>query len=387
MKRPLRVLVVTPFVPSRNAGHGGGRIVAESLLHLAERHRVALLTLRGPGESGVPAELRSALELVEEIARHPIGRSPRRLVSERARVAAIVRRDPPWVVGAEVADARRRLSRIVEQWQPDVVQLEFLAMGRYATAIRPPRPPLLLVHHDAFPDGAEPQSPTWARHTRESLAEVDAVVVFSERDRRRVLDEGHGTPVHVIAPGLEALPQRSATTAEAGVLFVGGFVHAPNVDAAGRLVRTIHPLVRARRPETILTIVGADPPVGALDAQGVVVTGRVPDVLPYLEAAAVVVAPLRYGGGVRVKVMEALGAGKAVVATACAVEGLSVVDGEHLLVRDEDEQFALAVVELLDDDDRRARLGTAARAWAGTSLSWNVAVDRYDAVYAELLAR
>jgi polysaccharide biosynthesis protein PslH len=380
-----RVLVVTPFVPSRQADHGGGRIVAESLLHLATRHRVALLTLRGVDEPAVGEELRSALDHVEEVERVSIGLSPRRLAAERGRVLAMLRREPPWVVGCEVAAARRSLRSLASDWQPDVVQLEFLAMARYATALERPRPPIVLVHYDAAPDGQEGPTPAWARHAGRSLARVDALVVLSEHDRALV-SQLAPSPVRVIRPGLD-LPPRADQDGVGGVLFVGSFSHAPNVEAARRLVEVIHPLVRARYPDATLTIVGADPPPDLSRGVGVRITGRVPDVRPYVERAAVVVAPLAFGAGVRIKVLDALARGKALVATNRAIAGLELRDGEHALIRDDDREFADAVAELLEDPQARTRLGDAARAWAEGNLSWDVALDRYDRLYEELTRR
>ena len=98
-----------------------------------------------------------------------------------------------------------------------------------------------------------------------------------------------------------------------------------------------------------------------LAGDDVVVTGRVQDVTPYLDRAAVVVAPLRLGGGTRVKVLEALAAGKAVVASPLAAEGITQCDGEHLLLAESDEEFADATTRLLDDPDARSALGRRAR--------------------------
>ena len=147
------------------------------------------------------------------------------------------------------------------------------------------------------------------------------------------------------------------------VLFVGGFGHLPNVDAAVRLATQIFPRVRARCPEAALYLVGDKPPrrVRELAGDHVVVTGRVDDVTPYLDRAAVVVAPLRLGGGTRVKVLEALAAGKAVVASPLAAEGIEAVDGEHLLLAESDEELVDATARLLADPDARSSLGRRAR--------------------------
>jgi glycosyltransferase involved in cell wall biosynthesis len=117
------------------------------------------------------------------------------------------------------------------------------------------------------------------------------------------------------------------------------------------------------------------------------VTGEVPDVTPYLAAASIVVAPLRMGGGMRVKVLEALAAGKPVIASGRAVEGLPVTDGKQVILAESDEEFCRAADWLLRHPDERAGLGRRARQWAVANLGWGKSVAAYEALYATLLAR
>ena len=135
-------------------------------------------------------------------------------------------------------------------------------------------------------------------------------------------------------------------------------------------------------------MIGDRPPAWLRDGSwpGVTVTGKVPDVTPHLDRAAVVVAPLSTGGGLRVKVLEALAFGKALVASPLAVEGIALTDGRNYLRADGDAAFADAVALLLGDERRRVELGRAAREWAEANLGWQVTVAAYEALYAELLA-
>lgn len=150
-----------------------------------------------------------------------------------------------------------------------------------------------------------------------------------------------------------------------------------------RLINVILPQVQARIPDAVLRIVGDNTPaqLGKLAKPSVVITGRVPDVTPYLDRAAVVVVPLRLGGGMRVKVLEVLAAGKAVVASRLAVEGLAVVDGMQILLAETDEQFIDVIVQLLADSERRALLAARARVWACANLSWEKSIAAYETLY------
>jgi glycosyltransferase involved in cell wall biosynthesis len=136
-------------------------------------------------------------------------------------------------------------------------------------------------------------------------------------------------------------------------------------------------------------VVGDQPPMELKRAASlhVRVTGRVPDVIPFLDQAAVVVAPLRSGGGMRVKILDALAAGKAIVASPLAVEGLDVRDGQEVLLAESDQGFCNAIVRLLGDAEMRWSLATHARDWACGHLSWDKSVRAYEALYEGLLTR
>jgi glycosyltransferase involved in cell wall biosynthesis len=114
------------------------------------------------------------------------------------------------------------------------------------------------------------------------------------------------------------------------------------------------------------------------------VTGEVADLMPYLEDAAVVVAPIRMGGGMRVKVLEALAAGKAVVTTPLAAEGLDVTGGDQLEIAAGEDEFHTAVLRLLRDEDRRHALGARAWKWSREHLGWDAAIAQYDGLYRSL---
>jgi glycosyltransferase involved in cell wall biosynthesis len=171
------------------------------------------------------------------------------------------------------------------------------------------------------------------------------------------------------------------------VLFVGGFGHVPNVDAAMRLCE-LFPNVLERVPDAQLEIVGANPPprLAAFASERISLAGGVGDVEPYIDRAAVVAAPLRLGGGTRIKVLEALGHGKAVVATPLAVEGLDVRHERELLLAETDAAFSDAVARLLVDREERRHLARAARRWAEQELNLEHSAIAYDALYRDLVS-
>jgi GT2 family glycosyltransferase len=136
------------------------------------------------------------------------------------------------------------------------------------------------------------------------------------------------------------------------LVFVGGFRHSPNLDAARWLLQDIFPRVLHRRPDVRLHLVGAEPPAdirACADGQSVVVHGHLPGLDALLDESRVALAPLRYGAGIKGKVNHALARGLPVVATSCAVEGMHLVHGESVLVADDPAAFADAIVRLYDD--------------------------------------
>ena len=118
-------------------------------------------------------------------------------------------------------------------------------------------------------------------------------------------------------------------------------------------------------------------------ALGIEVTGAVPDVRPFIARAGIIVVPLRVGGGTRLKVLEAMAAGKAIVATRLGAEGLELVDGREALLADEPEAMARAIAALAADGARRAELGRAARARAVRDYRWEGLVEGMEGVYGE----
>jgi hypothetical protein len=151
--------------------------------------------------------------------------------------------------------------------------------------------------------------------------------------------------------------------ARSGLLFVGSFWHAPNVDAVLWLCREVLPLARRQLPDLHARIVGAGAPpeVRALAGEGVEIAGQVPDLQPDLDGARVSLAPLRYGAGVKGKVGEAMAHGLPVVTTSIGAEGMGIEPGRHALVADDAEAFAAAIVCAHQDQDLWESLRDAGR--------------------------
>lgn len=242
----------------------------------------------------------------------------------------------------------------------DVDDIEHLVLARNIAA--PPHWPSKCLQYLRLPAvvGAEVRG----------LRRAAASFVCSELDRRRLARWPGGERVQVVS---NAVPLAAATSPPTDpqaptLLLLGNLGYAPNAAAAERLVARIWPRVRARLPHAALVIAGngADPQSARAWAQapGVEVTGFVADLDALYARSTVVCCPLTVGGGTRVKLIEAAGYGKAMVATAIGAEGLAFRDGHDIVIADDDAAFADACVALLGDAARRARLGRAARVTA-----------------------
>ena len=229
-----------------------------------------------------------------------------------------------------------------------------------------------------------------ARFEREVLRAFDGAVTLSEIDARTLRSL---LPLHSIATvpsgtDIVDVPEFVETGAAPVIAFVGYFKHAPNVDAAQWLANDIMPLVRQHIPNALLRLVGRNAPaaVAELERPGMVeVPGYVEDMVAELSRATVVALPLRTGGGLRGKLLEAWAAGRPVVATPIACEGLDPEGGVHCLIAVETQQFADSLVAALKDPVLRLHLGASGRLLARQRYSVDAAIDAFDVVYDEML--
>jgi glycosyltransferase involved in cell wall biosynthesis len=163
--------------------------------------------------------------------------------------------------------------------------------------------------------------------------------------------------------------------------------YRPNVDAALWFVDQVLDKIRAQVPEVRFFIVGSSPHnrLNSLrERDNVQITGWVPDVNPFLHAAAVYVVPMRMGSGTRLKLLQAMAAGRAVVSTTTGAQGLTLPDGDVLRLADSADDFAQAVIVLLKDAQQRQILGAAGRRYVQENYDWSVIAPRLLRVYDEI---
>jgi GT2 family glycosyltransferase/SAM-dependent methyltransferase/glycosyltransferase involved in cell wall biosynthesis len=210
------------------------------------------------------------------------------------------------------------------------------------------------------------------------ISAADVSLVVSESERIQVERDVPGASVLVVPNVHEVDELVLPAEMRSGVLFVGGFEHDPNVDGAICLVREVMPRVWRELGDVRVTIVGPDPPpnVRALESPLVDVTGWLPDLRPVIDTARVMVAPLRYGAGLKGKITQALAAGLPVVTTPIGAEGLELADGEALLLGDDPAQLARETIRVCRDGELWKRLSESGRALVARQCSSQVVTER-----------
>jgi len=224
------------------------------------------------------------------------------------------------------------------------------------------------------------------------------VVVLSERDAAMLRQLNPRLPLHVIpngvdtdyfAPGRATADESVNDFVQPRLLFIGNFEYAPNADAAVWLAREILPIVQKQNPATRLLLVGNNPPesVRMLASATIDVTGRVPDVRPYQDRALIFVCPLRFGAGIKNKVLEAMAMGKPLVGTRLSFDGIDLAEGTHALFGESAGELASAIVRLMRDEPLRHSMSIANRQFIEQRYTWQRVADQYEALYQRIMSQ
>jgi sugar transferase (PEP-CTERM/EpsH1 system associated) len=408
----LNILFLTPQLPF--PPRQGTAIRNWGLIkHLAARHAITLLSFAETDPSANTPELRAACRRMVVVP------APRRSRADRLRTLLSPHSDLARRLWSP--DFARALADLLRESAFDIVQIEGFEMATYLPFVRgaklaSPIPNFHLIYdaHNAeyllqrralATDLRRSQPARWPaalyswiqiprlrKFEAEVCGAVDTVTCVSEEDvaaLRRLVPTLR--PI-VVPNGIDVgdyarYPIRDTRYAIRDTLvFTGKMDFRPNIDAALWFVREILPRIRATRPEVQCVIVGQKPVERLLrlnGQNGVVVTGAVEDVRPFIAGAAVYVAPLRMGGGTRFKLLEAMALARPIVSTPLGAEGFAVASGRELLLADSPADFAAAVLSLLADPARAATLGQAGRAFVQARYDWSAIIPKLEAVYEE----
>ena len=428
----MNILVLSPYPPY--PPHGGGAMrVYQILRGLAAGHQVTCLTF-APDE-----EAERALAPLRDVCRVLVVRGPEPRTTLRRAWTTLTSPLPDMALRNAAASYGAALGELLAADRFEVVQAESIEMAGYLADCRLPpaacdergrscaaagaAPTLILDQFNAeyvlqkraaltsLSALASPRSAIrgaagagyslaqWvklARYERRVMREVEAVVAVSEDDvraLRRLAPEARFAVVpngvdtrHFSRGALERKGLAQLTFDGPALVFSGTLDYRPNVDALTWFAGEVLPRIRERRPDARLVAVGRRPAPALrrlADEGALTLTGEVPDARPFIAGAAVYVVPMRIGGGIRLKLLEALSLEVPTVSTAMGAEGVvGLRDGEHCLVANTPAAFAAATLRLLDDPPLGRRLGSAGRDLVRAGYDWESIVPRLDALYA-----
>ena len=410
----MKILFLTQIIPY--PPDAGPRVKTLHVLrHLIRRgHEVTLASFIRPEEEPF---LPAIEELCGEVHAVPIRRSRLADVGYWLRSHVSGR---PFLVERDSLKAMHELVfRLAKLKQVEVIHADQLTMAQFALStaerLRPDRQPPRLIFdaHNAVwtivermragaPWYLRPVAALEAARVKRYEGQIakrfDNTLAVTENDRQallQALQNASGLPLDASGGNIEVIPiavdteglrpaQRRAGSGN--ILTLGTLHYPPNADGIRWFLQEVFPLVREAVPHASITIIGKNPPsdfkrAAEENPETIRVTGYVPDLDPYMEAAEIMVVPVRAGGGMRVRILEAFARGMPLVTTTVGLEGIQALDGEAVLVADSPEAFARATVRLLQQPVLQAKLAANGRQLAESHYDWQVVLGKMDELY------
>lgn len=407
----MKLLILTPqlpYPPEQGTSLRNYHIIRG----LAANHEITLLSFLEENQTVAPSQIAPLLECCASIETVPV---PTRSKGKRLR-QLLTTRQPDMAHRLSSAAFDNCLRRLLAETDFDIVQIEGIELAQSINVIRiASRRKIIFDNHNAETELQRRNMHTdwhtpkrwlaalysWvqvgrlAGFERWACESADAVTAVSAADKKHLqaVAPHLQSPITVIPnciditayQNLNKLPEEQ-TTFSYDLVFSGKMDYRPNVDAVLWFAAEVWPKIQAIRPSTTWAIVGQKPHsrlARLRSVPGITVTGWVEDVRPYIANAQLFIMPFRIGTGTRLKFIEALAAGKAIVSTRVGAEGFEVVDGRELVFADTAEEMATAVLHLLDHPEERDTLGQAATQFA-SHYDWRVVIPRFESVYSWL---
>lgn len=395
----MKILFLSPTVPFPLTD--GGRIRVFNLLRqIAQKNKVTLLALetQSTDADGVAAlqQLGIQVHLVPNAQTLP-------RVSLHTLIKAFFRRQPITVARYDVPAYRQKIRELIAAQTFDLVHYEMFHTAQFHTETN--LPGVLsqqnvdsAIWRRLCSETANPfykftywtQQLAFQHYERVLSPKFDAVACTSDIDATVFQQHCAENVIEIIPNGVDLTHYLPDFTSEAPaqLIYIGSMDWYPNEDAVAFFADEVLPLIQEKVSNVTFSIVGGNPSARVqklAEREGVVVTGRVPEIKPYFAEATVFVVPLRIGSGTRLKILEGLAMGKAIVSTTVGAEGLDLRDGEEIFIADEPTAFADAVTRLLMDSELRRRIGENGRARVEQDYDWRRIGEKLHGVYAKIV--
>ena len=358
-----------------------------------------------PGEYDLEAAKRELGKLCRsiEIVELPIESSRIRLYGTA--FCSLFTNDPFSVNWIKDTGMRQQLRRMVNEVKFDLVHIDTISLAAYRDEVQ--GLPKILNHHNIESHLFKRRTmyeknplkrlyyslegEKLERYEQQACAEFETNFTVSELDKQRLLEFVPSARADVIANGVDVdyFVPGPEPIVPGNLIVASGMNWFPNRDAVIYMCDDIWPVLAEQMPDLSWTVVGADPPTQLLDLAArdrrIEVTGFVNDVRPYLSRAEIYLCPMRDGGGTRLKILDALAMGKAIVCTTMACEGIAVTPEENVLLADSPAEFVKQIRRLREDPSLRHRMGSAARNFVIEHYSWGKIGNDLASVYRRLV--
>ena len=394
----MKILFLSPTVPFPLTD--GGRIRVFNLLkQIAQKSEVTLLALETqPTDADGVVQLQQLGIQVHLVPNAPT--LPRLSLGTLA--SAFFKRQPITVARYDLPAYRQKFRELIATDTFDLVHYEMFHTAQFRTETDLPG-----VLSQQNVDSAiwqrlcsETENPfykfaywtqqlAFQRYERVLSPKFDAVTCTSDIDAAVFQQHCAEDVIEIIPNGVDVAHYQPNFSAEAPahLIYIGSMDWYPNEDAVGFFADEVLPRIQERVSDVKFSIVGGNPSARVqklAERAGIVVTGRVPEIKPYFAEATVFVVPLRIGSGTRLKILEALAMGKAIVSTSVGAEGLDLKDGEEIFIADESTAFADAVTRLLTDPTLRRRIGENGRARVERDYDWRSIGEKLHRLYTKI---
>lgn len=394
---------IVPYPPHGGVLQRGYNILRE----IGKYNQVHLLAFVHPEYLGTPEKLEEAKTHLEQFCKSveffTLWPKQSKFHKLAAFAAGLVYPNPFSVLAHASSSFERSIKKHLEQSSIELIHVDTIGLARYFSSSL--SIPAVLTHHNMestlMARRAEVESNPLARfyvslqakrlraYETSQSPRFACNLMMSTLDAQELLQMAPTAKTAIIPNGVDTdyfVPRTD--TQENAVIYTGGMNMFANKDAVMYFLKEVWPTVKAQVPDAIFYVVGQDPPQDLLELSKqnteLRVLGFVDDIRPFVAKSAVYIVPLRVGGGTRMKVLDSLAQGKAIVSTSVGCEGIEVTNGLNIVIEDQSDRFAERIIALFRDPARRLALGVEARKLAVEKYGWESIGKKLQATYEQV---
>ncbi|MDO9235368.1 MAG: glycosyltransferase [Aquabacterium sp.] len=396
-----KLLLIAPFPYGAQSGQGGATACYNALRLLASRFDIGVVVFSSTNDTD-KASIKNMQALASMVITVPFSVPKSRVL--KAKLTGLFTRTPEHAAYFDQASMVQAIAQAESQFRPDWVMTQFPQMAQFLPHCHTPL--RIMDVQDAFSVSwfrranirknwafrvyAYRQWLNWVHHEKALYAQASEVWTLSDQDSWGLKAFSPALPARTIGLPMKPpvhQPAQAASAPSQDIGFIASFGHKPNVEALSHLITQVIPLIGARLPDARFVIAGRSPPAHLVNAapSNVHFMGYVDDLTDFYQGCRIIVAPLLSGGGLKIKVAEAMGHGKAIVATPLAVEGMNLIPDQDVIVASTPEAFADGIVRLMTNPVLRQGLETGARAVFAQQFDEQAWLNRAEAALLKLL--